>query len=64
MEIDPQRDDGRVLRAGLDDEAGIDALPLSWLTIHQEPTNKVNLPGGACAEGVRPVSLDDIWLPS
>jgi hypothetical protein len=29
VEVDPQRDEGRVLRAGLDDEAGIGALPPS-----------------------------------
>jgi hypothetical protein len=27
VEVDPQRDESRVLRAGLDDEAGINDLP-------------------------------------
>ena len=43
IEVDPRRDEGRVLRAELDDEAGIEALPPSWLTIYPAPADKVDL---------------------
>lgn len=43
VEVDPQCDDGRVLRAKLDDEAGIEALPPSWLTVYPVPADKVDL---------------------
>jgi hypothetical protein len=57
VEVDPRRDDGRVLRAKLDDEVGIEALPPSWLTIYPAPADKVNLenaPGGRgiCGTGL------------
>ena len=32
-----------MLRARLDDKAGIGALPPSWLTIYPAPADKVNL---------------------
>ncbi len=38
-----QHSEGRVLSAGLDDEAIIEALPPSWLTIYPAPANKVDL---------------------
>jgi hypothetical protein len=43
VEVDPRRDEGRVLRAGLDDEVGIDMLPPAWLNIYLAPADKVDM---------------------
>jgi hypothetical protein len=59
VEVDPRRDDGRVLRVGLDDEAGIDMLTPAWLNIYPAPADKVDLE--EYTGGVEPVSMDDIW---
>jgi hypothetical protein len=48
-----------VLRAGLDDEAGIDMLPSAGLNIYPAPADKVDLE--EYMGGVGPVSMDDIW---
>lgn len=54
-----QHSEGRVLRAGLDDEAGIDMLPSAWLNIYPAPADKVDLE--EYTGGVGPVLMDDIW---
>lgn len=43
VEVNLRYDEGHVLRAGLDDEAGISALPPSWLTIYPAPSDKVDM---------------------